>query len=282
MRHRARSNLGSLLVLAIGLGGPSCSRPPAASPTPLVVSLAPPPASLTPPAASLAVPAASPTASAAAVASAGATPPPVESATQLRRGTTFPPPKPRTLAPPRVVGVPAACSGPALLLDAKLEACVCGEPDEWLADDGHVVTSAGTGCGAPHADEAGPPPRLTLALERPTVASGGVARVSVTLDNDAPLARRYRVHDRRLAVRFMRADGTALPAVLGWDGSYREEALIALPAGGRAVLVLEAEASMWPARNGRYVRKPLPPGKYAIEVRLGSLGGTHLVPIQVR
>jgi hypothetical protein len=181
-----------------------------------------------------------------------------------------------------VVDVAAACSGPLLLLDADLQACVCGEREEWLADDGHLVTRAGTGCGAPHEAEGGPPPKLTLALERPTVAPGGVARVSVTLENDGPLARRYRVHDRRLAARFVHADGTALPAVLGWDGTYREEALIALPPGGKATLVLEAEASMWPTRNGKYVRKPLPRGTYAIEVRLGSLGGTQRVPVEVR
>lgn len=246
MRRRA-----PLLSLALGLVSFACSGPPEASPPPSTPHAT----------------------------SAEAAPPQVERPPALRQGASFPPPKPSVLTPPRVVDVAAACSGPELRLDATLEACACHEIDERLAPDGHVVRRAGTSCGAPHGDEAGPAPRLTLALEKPSVAPGGVARVTVTLENDGPRARRYRVEDRRLAARFVNADGSLLPAIHGWDGSYREEALVALPPGGKAVLVLEAAATQEKPAAGK---SPLPRGKYAIELRLGSLGGTKLVPVEVR
>jgi len=187
--------------------------------------------------------------------------------------------------PPRLIEVPAACSGPALRLEADLAACRCGEPGVLFEPDGRVQHTAGKSCGLPHADERGPAPRLTLQADSPAVAPGEVARVTATLVNDGPGARRYRVHDTRIGARFVQVDGTALPHhgdAGSWDGSYREEALFALPAGGKAVLVLEAEASTWKSQGGSTARAPLPPGKYAIEVRLSSLGGTRLVPVEVR
>lgn len=243
-----------LLSLSLALVSLACSAPPEASPPP----------------------------NAPHATSAEATPPQVERPPALRQGATFPPPKPYVIPPPRVVDVAAACSGPALRLDATLEACACREIDEHLAPDGHVVRRAGTSCGAAHADEAGPPPRLTLALEKPTVAPGDVARVTVTLENDGPRARRYRVDDRRLAARLVHADGTVIPIGSGWDGSYREEALFALPPSGKAVLVLEASTSLWTEAGKGPSSAPLPRGTYAVEVRLGSLGGTKLLPIEVR
>ena len=246
MRRRA-----PLLSLALGLVSFACSGPPEASPPP----------------------------NAPHATSAKAAPPQVERPPALRQGASFPPPKPHVIPPPRVIDVPAGCEGAALRLDATLTSCACAEQDTKVAADGHVMVRAGTSCGAPHADEAGAPPRLTLTPESPTVAPGGVARVTVTLENDGPRARRYRVEDRRLAARFVNADGSLLPAIHGWDGSYREEALVALPPGGKAVLVLEAAATQETPAAGK---SPLPRGKYAIELRLGSLGGTKLVPIEVR
>lgn len=150
--------------------------------------------------------------------------------------------------------------------------------------DGRMQHTAGKSCGLPHPDESGPAPRLTLQADSPSVTPGEVARVTATLVNDGPSARRYRVHDTRIGARLVNADGTPLPRLEPpqWDGSYREEALFALPPGGQAVLVLEAEASTWKTQGGSTARAPLPPGKYAIEVRLNSLGGTRLVPIEVR
>lgn len=249
MRRRA-----PLLSLALGLVSFACSGAPEVSPPPNVPHAT----------------------------SAEAAPPQVERPPALRQGATLPPPKPYVIPPPRVVDVAAACSGPALRLDATLEPCACHEIDERQEPDGHVARRAGTSCGAPHADEPGPPPKLTLALERPTVAPGGVARVTVTLENDGPRARRYRVDDRRLAARLVHADGTVIPVGLGWDGSYREEALFALPPGGKAVLVLEASTSLWTEAGKGTLSAPLPRGPYAVEVRLGSLGGTKLLPIEVR
>lgn len=249
MRRRA-----ALLSLALGLVSFACSGPPEVSPPP----------------------------NAPRATSAEAAPPPVEKPPALRQGATFPPPKPYVIAPPRVVDVASACSGPELRLDATFEPCACQERDERLAPDGHVMVRAGTSCGAAHADEAGPAPKLTLTLEKPTVAPGGVARVTVTLENDGPRARRYRVADRRLAARLVHADGTVIPVGSGWDGSYREEALFALPPGGKAVLVLEAGTSAWTNEGKGTLSAPLPRGPYAVEVRLGSLGGTKLLPIEVR
>lgn len=251
MRRRSPTSSALLLALALSTLGLACSAAPEAAP----------PRS------------ASPTESAPSAA------PTVESVPSLRLGATFPPPKPHAVPVPRVIDVPAGCEGAALRLDATLTSCACAEQDTKVAADGHVMVRAGTSCGAPHADEAGPPPRLTLTPESPTVAPGGVARVTVTLENDGPRARRYRVEDRRLAARFVNADGSLLPAIHGWDGSYREEALVALPPGGKAVLVLEAAATQETPATGK---SPLPRGKYAIELRLGSLGGTKLVPVEVR
>lgn len=190
----------------------------------------------------------------------------------------------RPATPRRVVPIVTGCSGPALVLDATFSSCACDERDDYILADGSLVVRAGSSCGARHPEELGPPPRVTVSLSSNRVAPNETVTLAVVLANDTAASRRYRAIPRVASARFVRPSGEPIPTNMGssTSGTYAEEALFELPPAGTATITLEATASISRYEGKRAVTVGLPPGAYAIEVDLGSLGGKKLLPVDVR
>jgi len=168
------------------------------------------------------------------------------------------------------------------VLDAEMSACACHERDVQTLPNGQQTVRAAEVCaGRPSPDD--PRPTVTLSLESPYVCPTEAARVIVVFENPDTTPHVYRAIQRQALARFVQESGAPLARVALGSGPGNDEAMFELAPGGTATMLVEAPASpaVWlDARTA--ARKPLKPGRYAIEVNLGSLGGRRLVPIEVR
>ena len=181
----------------------------------------------------------------------------------------------------RVSPVAAACRGSALELPPDLDPCACDKVQTFVSPSGSTSIRAGDWCGPPLDEEKGPPETVAR-LEKVVLAPGEAARVRIVLRNPEAETRVYRARSRYLWARFVKPSGQLLSTVgLGFS-HYSDEAMIELPPGGRANVVLELPGMVARWRGKEVVTAPLGPGAYAVEVDLGSLGGKRLLPVEVK
>lgn len=182
--------------------------------------------------------------------------------------------------PLRVSPVAAACRGGTIELPPDLEPCACDQVQTFIAPNGGTLVRAGDWCG-PQVDEERGPPEANVRLEKVVLAHGEAARVRIVLRNPDTELRVYRASRRYLHGRFVKPSGKELTMVGHGSGPYNDEAMIELTPGGTAELVLEVPARVARMRGKTFVNEPLPRGSYAVEVSLGSLGGTRLLNVRI-
>ncbi len=169
----------------------------------------------------------------------------------------------------------------AAALDDDAWACACRETESM----GRSVR-AGSWCGLPQANE-GLPMELTVVAESTVLAPGEGVRVRIRLRNPNPTAATYRLPDRHLSARFVDLGGNPLTDV-HHSGPYRDEGLVELAPGGDLEISLEVAGTYarWSGSgaDARIEQRRLAPGRYAVQVFVGGLGGeaSRSVPIEVR
>ena len=181
----------------------------------------------------------------------------------------------------RTSPVPSACRGRALELPPDLEPCACDKQQTFVSATGATSVRAGDWCGPPLDEEKGPPD-TTARLEKVVLASGEAARVRVELRNPTREVRIYRAMSRYSWARFVKPSGELLSMAGLSSGRYSDEALVELWPGGTATFWLEVPGQVPRERGKNVVLEPLPPGSYAVEVALGTLGGKRLLQVEVK
>lgn len=180
--------------------------------------------------------------------------------------------------PARVVPIAQACRGSRLVLDDELSACACEDIERF--DHG---IRGGTWCGLPQSNES-TEATIRVTTEREDLASGEDTSVVLTVTNPGPTTASYRAPTRFLWARFVAADGEVLPHSVFGSGRYREEAIFELAPKGTMTARIPVPGTYLRWKNEEDMeRAPLAPGRYAIEVRLGGLGGEErrLLPVVV-
>jgi hypothetical protein len=181
----------------------------------------------------------------------------------------------------RTSPVPSACRRRALELPPDLEPCACDQQQTFVSATGATSVRAGDWCGPPLDEEKGPPD-TTAHLEKVVLASGEAARVRVELHNPTQEVRVYRASRRYSWARFVKPSGQLLSMTGLGSSSYNDEALVELWPLGTATFWLEVPGKVPRYRGKKVVLEPLPPGSYAVEVELGTLGGKRLLQVEVR
>jgi hypothetical protein len=158
--------------------------------------------------------------------------------------------------------------------------CACHE-----VEDTPQGVRAGSWCGTPQVNE-GWPAELSVAAERTVLRPGEGTRVTVRLRNPNASAASYRIPNRHMVAQFVDAKGNPLTDVFH-SGRSPDEALVELAPGGvlDVSLDLVGTYARWQPAGAPSTmeRRALLPGKYAIRVHLGGLGGAEhrLVPVEV-
>jgi hypothetical protein len=132
---------------------------------------------------------------------------------------------------------------------------------------------------------------VSVVPERSVLATGEGTRVVLRVRNPNVTAAAYRLATRHLWARLVGADGAPFKDASLSSGTYRDEALVELAPGGVFEVSLPVSGtyarftgSGSSATADRVEDGRLAPGRYAIQVFVGGLGGAdaRLVPVEVR